>query len=296
MRFATPLCGLIFLLLATSNALSQSSNESGGINIVASIKPLALLAEPLLHESDQLDTLLAANASPHHFSLQVSHLRKLQEADLVLWVGADMERFLIKPLTNIPPVTQLTLEPELNQDLAQNDVHTHLKSQDFHGWLSLQKATAFTIQLGERLAILRPQHQDYYRDRAAAQVERLGQLHSELSSIFAVAHNTGFVAYHPAYSELVDTYKLKQVGVVTMSPEIPASARKLYELQEVSRQGTAKCLFSELSHRSRATDEVAHNLQLRLVVLDPLGQNPKTTSYEALMRQLALDMSACLIE
>ena len=40
-------------------------------------------------------------ASPHGFALKPSHAKMLQEADLVFWVGEDLENFLEKPLGSI---------------------------------------------------------------------------------------------------------------------------------------------------------------------------------------------------
>ena len=40
-------------------------------------------------------------ASPHGFSLKPSHAKMLQEADIIFWVGEDLENFLEKPLNSI---------------------------------------------------------------------------------------------------------------------------------------------------------------------------------------------------
>ena len=40
-------------------------------------------------------------ASPHGFALKPTHAKMLQEADLVFWVGEDLENFLEKPLKSI---------------------------------------------------------------------------------------------------------------------------------------------------------------------------------------------------
>ena len=40
-------------------------------------------------------------SSPHGFALKPSHAKMLQEADLIFWVGEDLENFLIKPLNSI---------------------------------------------------------------------------------------------------------------------------------------------------------------------------------------------------
>ena len=41
-------------------------------------------------------------ASPHNFQIKPSHAKMLQKADLVIWVGEDLESFLPTALKSIP--------------------------------------------------------------------------------------------------------------------------------------------------------------------------------------------------
>ena len=47
------------------------------------------------------DVIVDGYNSPHNFSLKPSHAKMLENADLVIWVGEDLETFLEKPLNTI---------------------------------------------------------------------------------------------------------------------------------------------------------------------------------------------------
>jgi zinc transport system substrate-binding protein len=47
------------------------------------------------------DLIVDGYASPHGFSMKPSHAKMLQNADLIFWVGEDLENFLEKPLKSI---------------------------------------------------------------------------------------------------------------------------------------------------------------------------------------------------
>ena len=47
------------------------------------------------------DLIVDGYSSPHGFALKPSHAKMLQEADIVFWVGEDMENFMVKPLNSI---------------------------------------------------------------------------------------------------------------------------------------------------------------------------------------------------
>ena len=47
------------------------------------------------------DLIVDGYASPHGFAMKPSHAKMLQNADLIFWVGEDVENFLEKPLGSI---------------------------------------------------------------------------------------------------------------------------------------------------------------------------------------------------
>ena len=71
------------------------------IKVVASIKPIHSLASYLMDGVGKPKLIVDGYASPHGFSLKPSHAKMLQEADIVFWVGEDIENFLVKPLGSI---------------------------------------------------------------------------------------------------------------------------------------------------------------------------------------------------
>ena len=71
------------------------------IKVVASIKPIHSLASYLMDGVAKPDLIVDGYASPHGFSMKPSHAKMLQNADLIFWVGEDLENFLEKPLGSI---------------------------------------------------------------------------------------------------------------------------------------------------------------------------------------------------
>ena len=71
------------------------------IKVVTSIKPVHSLASYLMDGVGKPDLIVDGYASPHNFALKPSHAKMLQDADLIFWVGEDLENFLEKPLKSI---------------------------------------------------------------------------------------------------------------------------------------------------------------------------------------------------
>jgi zinc transport system substrate-binding protein len=71
------------------------------IKVVTSIKPIHSLASYLMDGIAKPDLIVDGYASPHGFALKPSHAKMIQNADIIFWVGEDIESFLEKPLKSI---------------------------------------------------------------------------------------------------------------------------------------------------------------------------------------------------
>ena len=89
------------IILFILSFFSFFSSVNAEIKVVASIKPIHSLASYLMDGVSKPKLIVDGYASPHGFSLKPSHAKMLQEADIVFWVGEDIENFLEKPLGSI---------------------------------------------------------------------------------------------------------------------------------------------------------------------------------------------------
>ena len=72
------------------------------VNVVTSIKPLHSLTSYIMEGVGEPGLIIDGVASPHNFQIKPSHAKMLQKADLVIWVGEDLESFLPTALKSIP--------------------------------------------------------------------------------------------------------------------------------------------------------------------------------------------------
>ena len=89
------------VILSILSLLTFFSSANAETKVVASIKPIHSLASYLMDGIGKPDLIVDGYASPHGFALKPSHAKMLQEADIVFWVGEDLENFLEKPLGSI---------------------------------------------------------------------------------------------------------------------------------------------------------------------------------------------------
>ena len=89
------------LILSILSIVSFITPVNADVKVVTSIKPLHSLASYLMDGVGKPDLIVDGYASPHGFAMKPSHAKMLQNADLIFWVGEDLESFLEKPLSSI---------------------------------------------------------------------------------------------------------------------------------------------------------------------------------------------------
>ena len=89
------------VILSILSLLTFFSPANADTKVVASIKPIHSLASYLMDGIGKPGLVVDGYASPHGFALKPSHAKMLQEADIIFWVGEDLENFLEKPLKSV---------------------------------------------------------------------------------------------------------------------------------------------------------------------------------------------------
>jgi zinc transport system substrate-binding protein len=88
-----------FFLASTVFALPAMAHAE--IAVIASIKPVHSLVASVMQGVGEPALIVGGGASPHTYSLKPSQASALQDADVVFWVGHELEAFLEKPLETL---------------------------------------------------------------------------------------------------------------------------------------------------------------------------------------------------
>ena len=122
------------LFLSTFSLLSFASHANAETNVVASIKPLHSLISYVMDGVGTPDIIIDGSSSPHTFQLKPSHATMLQEADIVFWIGEDLESFLETPLDSIAKnAKRVTLMDSNEIDLLKFREKNVFDDHDEHG-------------------------------------------------------------------------------------------------------------------------------------------------------------------
>jgi zinc transport system substrate-binding protein len=89
------------LFLASTLIASSAVSASADVNVVASIKPIHSLVAAVMEGVGEPGLIIEGAGSPHTYALKPSQALMLEQAELVFWIGHELEAFLEKPLETI---------------------------------------------------------------------------------------------------------------------------------------------------------------------------------------------------
>jgi zinc transport system substrate-binding protein len=306
----------LFVIL-TALFVSLAGTAHGSLKVVASLKPVHSLLAGVMQGVAEPQLLLNDGQSPHSMSLKPSQVRILKEADLIVWVGAELEPALSQLLqpqsyraevVSLIEIPDLHLLPIRNRHEWHSHGHNHNQKGDHsehspkahmhdnHIWLSPENAAVIVRHLTGKLIELDNAHSAIYSNNSQILLDRLKTLDDQIRADLERITNTPYIVFHDAYQYFEAHFGMHTVGTVSINPEQLSGARHIHRLRQTIKQKGAHCLFTEPQFEPKLVNTLAQGLEVKIGQLDPLGmQLPAGPDcYFSLIQGLADGLLDCL--
>ncbi len=278
---------LTFMCLLLLGVSVHSADKP--LQVLATIKPLALIAQEITGPDIKVDILLPPRATPHHFTLRVSDMQRIERADVVLWVGPEFETVLQKSFSKHRALTMSDLTGLVwPTTSAEHEGHEH-SGKDWHIWLNPQNALIIAQAIADELSLRLPVKALEFQERVALFSAKINVLEQRLRAELLPMKDQKLVVYHDAYRHYMEHYSLLQVAHFTARDERPLGAKLKYAMEQQVQQG--QCLLANPFEDMPKARDVATRATLKLAMVDPLGREANT--YDELMLAITKAISAC---
>ena len=298
--------------------LFSSFSAIAEIKVVTTIKPIHSLVSGVMDGVSNPTLIIEGSNSPHNFSLKPSHAKMLEEADIVFWIGEDLESFMEKPLNslakNAVQISFMDLKSieklkfrEMSDHDDHDDHHGHEDEEDddsshdghnhgefdAHIWLDPVNAKVMISEIAHELSELDPSNKSNYEKNAEKMISSLDDLIDRVSTI--IPKNPSFIVFHDAYQYFENRFNIKAAGSLTLNPEVLPGAKQIAEIQELIEHDSVKCIFSEPQYNPKIVEMLSADMKVSTSVLDPLGADIDTgpKMYNNLILQIANSLKDC---
>jgi zinc transport system substrate-binding protein len=267
---------------------------------------MAGVAEPHL--------LLDAAVSEHTAQLTPSQVEAMQNADLIVVVGENLEAFLHRALEN-PEIAQKTLfeagelpglkllpvrsgglwAPHRHGEEGAGEDHEH-GGNDPHIWMDPENAKLIAQALAKTLGELDHENADRYRANAEKFADELDGLSKDIDSAVTPVRDKRYIVFHDAYQYFEMRFGMNPAGSITVNPEAMPGARRIKEIHDRIAATNSVCVFAEPQFESRYVETVIEGTKARAAALDGLGakQPAGPDAYTAMMHKFVTALTSCL--
>ncbi|MDG6267832.1 zinc ABC transporter substrate-binding protein ZnuA [Glaesserella parasuis] len=298
-------------------------------DVLTTVKPLGFIANAITDGVTETKVLLPTSASPHDYSLKPSDVEQLQSAQLVVWIGEEMETFLEKSIEKLPKEKVLTLEDvpaikelvehsgeekEDKHDHKHDHKHEHKHShnhahhdhshdghshdEDWHIWLSPKASEHIAEQIAERLSQQLPEQKAKIAENLANFKVTLATKNSEIAKQLEPVKSKGYYTFHDAYGYFEEAYGLKSLGSFTINPTVAPGAKTLNAIKKSIAQKKVQCLFAEPQFTPKVIESLSKGTSAKVGQLDPLGAKIELSknAYPEFLQSLADQFGVCLAQ
>jgi len=320
-------------ILSILSLLMIFTPANAEIKVVTSIKPIHSLAIYLMDGVGKPDLIVDGFNSPHGFSMKPSHAKMLQNADLVFWIGEDLESFLEKPLNSIAKKAEKielieikglnVLKFRERNIFDEHDHDDHAKKKDDHDdhddhdkkeddhedhdgheghghgeydphiWLDPINAKVILKEMTEHLIENDLKNASTYKSNLDKALNDIDKLTMDVMT--ELNESTSSIVFHDAYQYFEERFNVKILGAFTVNTDVMPGAEQLSEIREIIEHDKVKCIFSEPQFNPDIIKVVAKDMNIKTGVVDPLGAtlNPGKDLYFDLIRNMSASFKGC---
>jgi len=301
---------LLKILLSFSFLISYSSLNAE-VKVVTTIKPIHSLVAGVMDGLGSPSLIVDGSNSPHNFSLKPSHAKMIEDAEIIFWVGEDLETFMIKPLESIAnnatkvsfmdldSIIKLKFKEEniLEVEGYDDDHDDHDKHADgefdAHIWLDPKNAIEIVNEIAKTLSLKDPNNKNVYYSNAEKLNHSLNELIKKIN--LSINKDARFIVFHDAYQYFEKRFDVSSAGALILNEEALPSAKKVSEIHKIIKKQNINCIISEPQFNPNIIKSIAQDSSILTGSFDPLGSSFDTNKnlYFEMILSLSNSLKDC---
>jgi ABC-type Zn uptake system ZnuABC Zn-binding protein ZnuA len=283
---------LALSLLATA-MMGGACTAQARLNVVATLPDYAAIAEAIGRDKVKVTSLAKGTEDPHFVDARPSFIRVLNQADVLIEGGAELEIGWLPPLVNsarnakilsgapghvlMSRGLRLLEVPAGPVDRSQGDVHP---AGNPHFNLDPANGKIMAATIADAFGKLDPASASFYRANLKAFAERLDTKLAEWTRAMEPFRGTKVITYHKSFDYFLERFGFVLAGTIEPKPGIEPSPTHINALIPRAKEQGVKLVIIEPNRPRKTPGYVADNSGAKLVILPGMvGGHEKVTDY-----------------
>ena len=286
------------LLLATAGlafaagTAEETRDEPGRPVVTTTFTILSDFASQVAGDRADVRTLTPAGAEVHEYELVPRSFVDLEEADLVLYNGYDIEQWMgqvretVGEGVRVIPVAEETGFPTIPIQVGEYE-----GTPDPHVWMNPQGAIAYVEVIREALIELDPEGESVYQQNAEAYIAELESLHEDLRSMFAELSEEQrlLITSEEAFLYFADAFDFDHHGIWGTNHEEEGSPEQIARIVDLVEERRPRAIFWESTISDRHVRSVSDDTGVAVagpLYVDSIAEDDESAmDYTGFMRE-----------
>jgi zinc/manganese transport system substrate-binding protein len=295
----------VMLALALATGAGVAAPAQASVRVVSSIPTLGSLAKEVGGDRVEVVSLGKGYQDPHFVEPKPSLMVDLNKADLLVYVGLDLEIGWLPPLvlgSRNPKIQNGELGsldcsraipvldvPTTKVDRSMGDIHPQGNP---HYWIPPGNAKVIAREIAARLKQIDPQGAATYDKRLADFNARVDAAEKSWQPLVEKARGRKIVTYHKSWTYVSAWLGFTEIGYLEPKPGIPPDPQHLLSLIQTMRADGVKLLLVEDFYNRNTAQLVASKAGAKMLTLPTdVGATPDIKTWfdlvNAILKQLA---------
>ena len=266
-----------YILISTLIIFTFSFKINAQINVVASIAPIANLASMLLEDKAKVEVIASSSGCPHHYHAKPSDLKKIKNADLIIYIDEDFDGFIAN-LTKDHQGNIFKISNIKNLNLISNYHNTN-----WHIWLDLANVRMILTVLADKLIVLFPEHRQMIMQNLEKAKYKVSALQKFKNERLSSAIKPASLAYSLEYFFLGT-----EIDLIKLNYNNQNSLKFYLNLEDSLHKSSRKCLIIDNDQNIDSFKK----LKTDVIQIDPenwpvFAGNDFIASYTKIIKQIS---------
>jgi zinc/manganese transport system substrate-binding protein len=263
------------------------------LNVVATLPDFGAIAKEVGGDRVNVTSIAKGAEDPHFVDARPSYIRVLNQADVLLEGGAELEIGWLPPLLegarNSRIVGDAPGHVVLSRGIRFLDVPTGAIDRSMgdihpmgnpHYYLDPANGKIMAETIAEALSKIDPSNADYYNGNLRKFNARLDAKLSEWSKSMEPLRGTRVVTYHKTFEYFLQRFGLVLAGTIEPKPGIEPSPTHINSLIPRAKEQGVRLVMIEVNRNRRTPEYLADRIGAKVVVLPGMvGGNEKASDY-----------------
>lgn len=266
--FAIAIVASLYFLDKTREVKSEKK-----VNVVTTFYPMYVA---LLNITDGVEDVNVVNLSEgiggclHDYTLTTSNMLSIQNADVVIKNGLDMEESIEYAFKNVPNLTVIDASENV---LAINEGEEY----NSHIFASIPRYIQQVENICNALKQIDNNNSVRYESNAKAYIDKLNKAYEDGKSLLAKYIGEAISVTHDVFWYIADDYKLNIMASIDAHEESSSSTGEIVAFVESVKSKNVKVIFAGKGYSTKLSEMLANETQIKICELNTYvnGENNK---------------------